>query len=120
MDHTVNPTPAPINASVTLPRVLLKNEVGELGVAAGACCRASAGRAVESRLRLAGDKRVNVAPDFETVTSPAMHGTAAALSVTTTLSAMAAVRLINLTCTSSISAAKFIRECARMRTSVRQ
>ena len=100
MDQKVNAAPAPINASVTLPRVLLKKELGELGAAAGGSCGAAAGRAVASRPRLAGDRRVSFAPALEAVASPAMHGTAAAPSVMTTLRATAAVRLINLTCTS--------------------
>jgi hypothetical protein len=35
MDQMVKPTPAPMSASVTLPRVLLKNESDALGVGGG-------------------------------------------------------------------------------------
>src|SRR5258707_11891402 len=65
MDHNVRPVPAPINASVTLPRVLLKNEPGELGAPAG--CPPWLRRIVPpsprrgfgetSTWRLAGDRR---------------------------------------------------------------
>jgi hypothetical protein len=101
---------------VTLPRVLEKNELGELGVAAGwspsvwsrpALLRSVTpspprGEAARSMARLAGDKRVSRAPALGLAVSPAVHGSAAAPSARLTLAMHAAVRLINrLTWTSS-------------------
>src|SRR5258707_7094077 len=66
MDHSVTPTPAPIRARVTLPRVVLKNELSPPGAPAGWSAalhfdetRGEADRAaVASTCRLAGDRRV--------------------------------------------------------------
>jgi hypothetical protein len=123
MDQIAKPAPAPINASVTLPRVLPKNEVGELGVAAGwpaslvpaptllrppsplrglGAASVSLRGDATSSARLAGDKRVSCAPAWGLPVSPAVHGSAAAASARLTLAMHAAVRLINgLTWTSS-------------------
>src|SRR5688572_18678747 len=127
MDQIVSPTPAAISASVTLPRVLLKNELGGTGAAAGGCCWTAAllrppsllrsfppsllrsfgeasGEAgwVASTWRLAAESCVSFAFACGAGASAAAHGTAAAPNATVTHRARAAVRLINrLTCTSS-------------------
>src|SRR5436190_7973783 len=103
MDQSVNPTPAPISARVTLPLPLLKNDFGEVAlVAPGSCAAAGAGAAVASICRVAGDRRVSVEGAFGTAAGAAAQGVAAP-SATPTHSADTAVRLINrLTCTSSV------------------
>src|SRR5688572_5987562 len=119
MDQIVRPTPAAISTSVTLPRVLLKNELGGTGAAAGGCCWPAAllrppsllrsfgeasGEAgwVASTWRLAAESCVSFAFACGAGASAAAHGTAAAPNATVTHRARAAVRLINrLTCTSS-------------------
>src|SRR4051812_48101018 len=103
MDQMVKPAPAPISASVTLPRVLLKNELGVLGVAAGGCCCVAAAGADARSCRLAVDRRVSFEPAFA-ASSLAAQGAATAPSATVAHKAMAAARRINrLTCTSSDS-----------------
>src|SRR5262245_14487958 len=95
MDQIVKPTPATINASVTLPFVLLKNELGALGAPAGWSCFAAFGAATSS-CRLAGDRRVSFDPAFVAAGTPsAAHGAAAAPSANATHRASAAARLIN-------------------------
>jgi len=59
MDQSANPAPAPISASVTAPRLLLKNELGVLGVDAGGCCCCGAGVARASSRWDAGDNCVS-------------------------------------------------------------
>src|SRR5260221_9552426 len=86
MDHNVRPVPAPINASVTLPRVLLKNEPGELGAPAG--CPPWLRRIVPpsprrgfgetSTWRLAGDRRGRVPSVLAAAGSPPPPGNSAA------------------------------------------
>src|SRR5262245_34565873 len=94
MDQTVKPTPAPINASVTLPRVLLKNEPDVPGAPAGWSCVAAFGAAASS-CRLAGDRRVSFDPAVAAVAPSAAQGAAAAPSANATHRVMAAARLIN-------------------------
>src|SRR5260221_14671939 len=92
MDHNVRPVPAPINASVTLPRVLLKNEPGELGAPAG--CPPWLRRIVPpsprrgfgetSTWRLAGDRRVRVPSALAAAGPPPAPRTAAPPRATAT------------------------------------
>src|SRR5215203_5203490 len=106
MDQMVKPTPAPISARVTLPRVLLKNGPDAVGVPcacppslprsfAEAAGEASPARAVvTSTWRLAGDSFVSCVP-LVVAASLAAHGAAAAPSATLTHRANAAPRLNN-------------------------
>src|ERR1700755_1443 len=95
MDQMVKPAPAPINASVTLPRVLLKNELDEVGPpAAGWSCLAAFGAAASS-CPLPGDRRVSFDPAFTAGAPSAAHGAAAAPSASATHRVTAAARLIN-------------------------
>jgi hypothetical protein len=104
MDQMVNAAPAPMSASVILPRVLLKKEPGELGVSAGGCCWRAAALAGTSSWRLAGDRRVSF--DVFTLFTPACaasslaaQGAAAAPNATVTHKAQAAARLLSdVTC----------------------
>src|SRR5436190_11520657 len=100
MDHSVRTVPAPINASVTLPRVLLKNEPGVAGAAVWPPSLrlrsfGEAGEDEASTCRLAGDNRVSFPSALPAAVSPAAQGAAAAPSARVTLSPTAAVPFIN-------------------------
>ena len=98
MDHRAKPAPAPIRASVTLPRLLLKNDPGVARAAAPPWLRWQAasgwpgtGGSVSPcpRWEQAGHHRL-----------AATHGATAVPSVSAIVSAPAAARVINrLTCT---------------------
>src|SRR5262249_25041781 len=94
MDQTVKPTPAPINASVTLPFVLLKNEVGSVCAGAAWSFFAALG-AARSSWWLAGERRVSFDPALAAAVPSAAHGAAAAPSANATHRVTAAARLIN-------------------------
>jgi hypothetical protein len=103
-DQIASPPPAAISTTVTFPRVLWKNVLGDVGPAppgSFVCVDTREAGVVVRMRRVAPDKCVSLEGAVAGAASLAAQGRAAAPSATVMLSTRAAVRLIDrLTCTS--------------------